>query len=143
MSMDSSARISPTAHYTAYVWFKNGMSHEALTSRMGRFLYKLVRPMNLAYEKLGDRPGLDQMLLARHRVLDHLLEQEIESGRVGQVVEIAAGFSPRGYRFVSRFPALTYLETDLADQAAAKRKLLTDARLIPDGAHHDVIAVDA
>jgi O-methyltransferase involved in polyketide biosynthesis len=139
--MPGSERISPTAHYTAYVWYVAGMSHPALTTGLGRMLYTALRPMNVGYEQLGHRPSLDQMLLARHRVLDHLLEHAIQSGRVGQVIEVAAGLSPRGFSFAARHPRLVYLEADLPDMAAIKRRRLAEAGL--GGPRHRVLEVDA
>src|SRR5215470_7790441 len=98
MASSDPSRISPTALYTSDVWVRNGMSHPALGSLKGRFLHAVLAPANLAVLGLGERPNLDQLLLARHRVLDHLLELDIAAGRVRQVVEIAAGLSPRGFR---------------------------------------------
>ena len=36
MGRDHPETISPTAHYTGYVWFANGQSHEAFATRTGR-----------------------------------------------------------------------------------------------------------
>ncbi len=135
------ARISPTAHYTAYVWYRAGMSFAPLATPLGRALHVALRPMNLAYERLGTRPDLDMMLLARHRVLDAWLEAEIASGRVGQVLEIAAGLSPRGATFVRRHPGLVYVEGDLPDMAADKRRRLAGAGLLAEG--HRIVTLDA
>src|SRR5262245_41277416 len=107
---ESDARISPTAHYTSYVWFANGMSHKALTSRLGRVLYRALKPLNGAHDLLTRAGNLETMLLARHRLIDRLLTEAIEAGRVRQVVEIAAGMSPRGFRFAQRFPKVHYIE---------------------------------
>ena len=93
------------------------------------------------YGRLSGRPNLDAMLVARHRALDRLLEREIAAGRVGQVIEIAAGLAGRGYRFARRFPALRYVETDLADMAAYKRRALDEAGL--RGPNHEVRPLDA
>lgn len=134
-------RIGPTAHYTAWVWYANGLSHPALATPLGGVLHAALVPMNALYARLSGRPDLDAMLLARHRVLDHLLAQAIEDGRVTQVLEIAAGLSGRGLRFARRFPALHYVETDLPDMAAHKRRLLDGAGLRRPG--HDVVPLDA
>ena len=32
------ARISPTAHYTGYVWFAHGQSHEVFATKTGKRL---------------------------------------------------------------------------------------------------------
>ena len=134
-----SARISPTAHYTGYVWFRNGLGHPAFQTREGQLLYTAVKPMVAAYGLMGG-PSLEKMLLARHHAIDSLLERAIESGEVGQVVEVAAGLSPRGYRFRQRYD-VTYVEGDLPDMAERKRSILTTAGLLRDG--HHVVALDA
>jgi len=136
-----SSRISPTAHYTGWVWYRNRMSHPALATPLGRVLHGALRPLNVAWERLGSRPSLDMMLLARHRVIDLLLERAIAAGEVGQVIEVAAGLSPRGLRFAGRHPTLRYLEADLPEMAAHKRRVLTGAGVL--GARHEVVEIDA
>ena len=37
--MSSSETISPTAHYTGYVWARNGLSHPSLETAQGRLLF--------------------------------------------------------------------------------------------------------
>jgi O-methyltransferase involved in polyketide biosynthesis len=137
-----SSRISPTAHYTGFVWFKNGMSHPALMTRQGRLMYHALRPAIAGYQATGG-PSLEAMLLARHRVIDHHLDGAIQRGEVQQVVEIAAGLSPRGYRFMERYRerGLTYVEGDLPDMASRKRSILSSAGLL--GAGHHVVELDA
>jgi O-methyltransferase involved in polyketide biosynthesis len=138
-SRSDSSRISPTAHYTAQVWFRHGMSHPALETRYGRRLHAALAPANFVY-KLTRRPNLDEMLLARHRSLDFLLEREILAGRVGQVIEVAAGLSPRGLTFTRRHPELRYLEADLPEMAERKRQALARAG---QGRDHHVVTIDA
>jgi O-methyltransferase involved in polyketide biosynthesis len=138
---DDGSRISPTAHYTADVWVRTGLSHPALSTRLGGLLHAALTPVNGVYGRLSGRPDLDAMLVARHRALDGLLEREIAAGHVGQVVEIAAGLSGRGWRFARRFPDVRYVETDLPDMAAYKRRALDGAGL--RGPNHDVRPLDA
>lgn len=143
MSRADPAHISPTAHYTSYVWYRHGLSHPALVTPTGRLLYHLLRPANLYYEHLTRRANLDMMLLARHQLIDAMLSRLIESGEVSQVIEIAAGFSPRGQRFAARYAqrGLVYVEGDLPQQAASKRAALEAAGLTR--ANHHVVALDA
>ncbi len=136
-----SAAISPTAFYTGHVWYRNGLSHPAFRTREGERLYRLGQPLMRSSRLIGG-PTLEGFLLARHRIIDHLLTEAIDSGKVSQVIEIAAGLSPRGWRFTQKYgKALTYIEADLPGMAARKRKLLDDAKLM--GANHRVVDFDA
>ena len=74
MSEPGSARISPTAHYTGFVWYRNGLSHPAFMTREGWLLHNLLRPMNVGY-RLQGRADLDTMLLARHRAYRERVKQ--------------------------------------------------------------------
>ena len=122
--MSTSSPISPTAHYTSHVWARNGLSHPALDTLEGRIMFESLQPAMLMRRLLG-RGTLESYLLTRHRAIDLLLEQAIEEHGVGQVVEVAAGLSARGWRFVERYgDRLTYIETDLPDMAARKRRAL-------------------
>jgi O-methyltransferase involved in polyketide biosynthesis len=133
--------ISPTAHYTGYVWSRNGLSHPELTTREGWMLFQSLRPMMAVTGTLGG-PVLEEYLLARHRRIDALLGRAIEDGRVSQVVEVACGLSPRGWRFTQRYgDRLTYVEADLPDMAVRKRLAL--ARMGSLSARHRVEEVDA
>ena len=137
----ASARISPTAHYTGYTWLAHGLSHPAFATGTGRFLYKAIAPANKAMAAAG-QATLDGLLLARHQLIDALLGRAIADGRIGQVVEVACGLSPRGYRFVREHgDRLTYVEADLPAMAARKRELL--ARAGAGGPNHRVVEVDA
>lgn len=137
MGRDHPETISPTAHYTGYVWFANGQSHEAFATRTGRLMYQALRGPNAAARAVG-LATLEGMLLARHQLIDLRLTQAIEAGEVSQVIEIAAGLSPRGWRFTQKFPELTYLEADLPAMVAHKRALLDQV-----GARHQVVELDA
>src|SRR4051794_20565141 len=85
----SSASVSPTAHYTGYVWARNGLSHPALRTAEGRILFLYLQPTMLAARVLAGT-DVESFLLARHRMIDRLLEAAIDGGRVSQVIEIAA-----------------------------------------------------
>jgi O-methyltransferase involved in polyketide biosynthesis len=138
--MDDTGRISPTAHYTSWVWYRNGLSYRSLATPSGRALYHALRPVELARTRFG-RPGLEEMLLARHRRIDRLLANAIESGLVGQVLEVAAGLSPRGATFARRYPGLRYVEGDLPAMGSRKRRALASAGLLHG--EHRVVVLDA
>ena len=136
-----SDRISPTAHYTGYTWVHNGLSHPALATRQGRAMHAALRPLNAVSHTLGV-PTLEGLLLARHRYIDEQLHQAIARGQITQIVEIAAGLSPRGWDFASRYgERITYVEADLAPMAQRKRRLLERAGLTSP--QHRVVSLDA
>jgi O-methyltransferase involved in polyketide biosynthesis len=138
---DGSQAISPTAHYTGYVWARNGLSPPELATIEGRLLFESLRPTMIVSGLLGGGT-LESYLLARHRAIDSLLERAIEQHGVTQVVEVAAGMSGRGLRFVRRHgPHLTYIEADLPGMAARKRSSL--ARMGALSEAHRVEALDA
>lgn len=140
-SAPSGRDISATAHYTAAVWARHGLSHPALTTPTGRLLFNALRtPMAVSQAFRG--PTLEGFLLARHRLIDHLLDTAIREHDVSQVIEIACGLSPRGWRFAQRYgDGLTYVEADLPHMAARKRRALAQAGSL--GAHHRVVEIDA
>lgn len=122
--MSSGANISPTAHYTGEVWRRAGLSHPWLGTREGRIMVEALHPLMVASAALGG-PSLEHYLLARHRAIDALLTDAVERQGVGQVIEIAAGMSARGWRFANRYGGgLTYIEADLPAMAARKRRAL-------------------
>jgi O-methyltransferase involved in polyketide biosynthesis len=139
--VSDSGRISPTAHYTGYVWARNGLSHPALETLEGRALFESLR-LPIALNSLLGGGTLEAYLLARHKAIDARLEAAIEQGRVRQVIEVASGFSPRGLRFAERYrDEITYVEADLPEMATRKRKALEGIGAISDA--HRVEAVDA
>jgi O-methyltransferase involved in polyketide biosynthesis len=139
--MTDSSPISPTAHYTGRVWLRNGLSHPALGTWQGAAMFTALQPVMVASGALGG-PSLEAYLLARHRAIDGLLEHAISTGRITQIVEIACGLSPRGWRFAGRHgAAITYVEADLPGMAGRKRDAL--ARIGALNAHHRVETIDA
>lgn len=131
--------ISPTALYTGQVWRAHGLGDPALGSLPGRVGYAAAQVAQWPVELAGG-PTLPQLLLARHVVIDHLLGRAVAAGEVGQVVELAAGLSPRGLRLRRRHPEVTYVEVDLPDMARRKRRALQRTGAL--GPAHRVEAVD-
>ena len=124
-----SEKVSPTAFATGYFWYRHGLSHEGLVTAEGRkldrrfgYLIRLIR--------LVSGTSIEALLLARHKGLDALLARHIESGKVTQVIELAAGLSARGWRFAQKYgDRITYIETDLPHMAEMKRAMLERAGL--------------
>src|SRR5258708_1969895 len=132
--------ISPTAHYTGYVWYAHGQSHDAFATRTGRLMYTALRGANAAAHAVGV-PTLEGMLVARHKLIDLRLHRAIAAGEITQIVEVAAGLSPRGWRFRTRYgDALAYVEADLPGMIERKRQIL--AQLGGETAHHRTAEID-
>lgn len=130
--------ISPTAHYTGYVWFAHGHSHDAFATRTGRLMYQALRGASLVGRATG-LPTLEGMLLARHRLIDLRLTQAIDAGEISQVIEVAAGLSPRGWRFARMYgDKITYVEADLPGMIANKRAILNKLGTGDAPSHHTV-----
>ena len=139
--MSSTGRVSPTAHYTGYVWARNGLSDPELETVEGRVLFETLRVPMTVSALLGGGT-LEAYLLTRHRAIDALLQRAIDEGRVTQVVEVAAGLSPRGLRFTRRYgDRLTYVEADLPEMVTRKRAALERIGSLSD--RHRVEEVDA
>ncbi|WP_370867416.1 class I SAM-dependent methyltransferase [Atopomonas sediminilitoris] len=138
-SRRESAHISPSAHYTGFVWFRHGLSEAPFASDFGRFAHRVLRPVTWGARRFF---GLDieRFLLQRHLLIDARLEQTIARDGVTQVVEIACGLSPRGRRMRKQYPQLTYVEADLPEMASSKRELLRVQGWL--GPRHRVEAVD-
>jgi O-methyltransferase involved in polyketide biosynthesis len=137
--LTGSPRISPTAHYTGFIWARNGLSHPELETTEGRALYELARPSMIVSEAVGSGT-LEGYLMARHLAIDAVLERAIDQHGINQVLEVAAGMSPRGWRFTERFPELVYVEADLPEMAARKRAALERMGSLSE--RHPVVEVD-
>jgi O-methyltransferase involved in polyketide biosynthesis len=136
---DGSGAISPTAHYTGETWVRNGLSHPELATWQGRLLHGTLALPNAASKMFGG-PTLEALLLARHRIIDALLDERIRGG-VSQVIEVACGMSPRGWRFRERYgDQLTYVEADLPAMAQRKREALARMGSLDD--RHRVVDLD-
>lgn len=141
MTRENPETISPTAHLTGYVWFAHGQSHEAFATRGGRLMYRVLRVPSVVLHHAG-LPTLEGMLLARHRLIDLRLSQAIDAGEISQVIEVAAGLSPRGWRFCKRYgDRLHYIEADLPGMIARKRNVL--AALGGETPTHRTVEIDA
>jgi O-methyltransferase involved in polyketide biosynthesis len=104
-------------------------------------MFEALRPGMLLSQGLGG-PTLESYLLARHKALDRLLQGWLEEEGEVQVLEVAAGLSPRGWRFCERYgEPITYVEGDLPDMAARKRRALE--RMGSLGDRHRMEQLDA
>lgn len=137
----SSESISPTAYATGQLWYRLGLSHPALTTAEGARLDRYARAI-VGGLKLFTGISMEALMLARHRGIDARLQMAIDAGEITQVIEIAAGLSPRGWRLRRQYgDRITYVETDLPKMAALKRELLTRGGFL--GERHRVAELDA
>jgi len=136
--MDSSG-ISFTALFTGHVWYESGMSARFFTSPKGELLYRGLAPVEYVSKRTFGF-NVHDMLLQRHLIMDHLIEQHIKNEGVSQILEIASGYSPRGYTLSRKFPQLHYIEADLPHMAKRKTELLAQHKGF--GPHHKVVACD-
>lgn len=124
------SRISISAHYTGYIWYKNGLSHKGFATGMGRAAYWALRPVNGFLQAMVGA-SIDTFLLQRHYVLDHLVTKAIEEEGYEQIVELAAGLSSRGYLIKQSHPQVHYIEGDLPGMSQRKAALLDELGRAP------------
>ncbi|PTQ90405.1 class I SAM-dependent methyltransferase [Agitococcus lubricus] len=123
MKNNDTSSISFTAHYTGYVWYKNRLSHQAFATKQGFAYYQLLKPIEvLAKGVIGS--DIKTTLLQRHQLLDRELTQLIHQHPDLQVLELACGLSPRGWRINKKYPYIHYVEADLQGMAEQKHQLL-------------------
>jgi O-methyltransferase involved in polyketide biosynthesis len=123
----SDARISPTAHFTATVWARNGLAHPALVAAASPWLFRGAGLLLGPLSRLTGSPSVEATLLHRHHGIDRILTRVIEDEGLRQVVEVPGGLASRGARFVARYPDLLYVEGDLPGMAEHKRRAFARA----------------
>ena len=128
----STENISPTAHYTGYVWYRNNLGLQELSTDKGRLYYAIFKPADILVRAFMQGLSLEPYLLQRHVIIDHLLREDIRSGKVTQVIEIASGLSPRGYRFAGEFPQVQFIDTDLSEMNELKKEKLKNLPVLPN-----------
>lgn len=129
--------ISFTAHYTGYIWYSMGISHPVFATGKGKFLAKLLHPLESWAEKhVGG--SMRTTLKQRHSIIDQQLNTLIEQHPDLQILEIACGLSPRSWNFRQKFPQIDYRELDLPDMAKIKTQALQQL----DAAAPEVLTAD-
>lgn len=129
--------ISFTAHYTGYIWYSMGISHPVFATGKGKFLAKLLHPLESWAEKhVGG--SMRTTLKQRHSMIDQQLNTLIEQHPDLQILEIACGLSPRSWNFRQKFPQIDYRELDLPDMAKIKTQALQQL----DAAAPEVLTAD-
>lgn len=115
-----SAKISPTAYYTAQTWVRLGFPHAALfTTRRGRLFVALYRVL----ERLTGAEGGESLLLRTLRNRHATLDAAVLACAPDRVVELGAGLSPRTIALAADH-AIDCVDVDLPAMLARKRELL-------------------
>lgn len=113
-------RIGPTAHYTAYVWYRCGFPYaEHFKTRRGAVLYWALKASGGWVSDVTQRPTLPDWLLARHSTID----RAVAACEPDLVIEVASGMSRRGTTFAAD-RGVRYVELDLPHMIRAKRARL-------------------
>jgi O-methyltransferase involved in polyketide biosynthesis len=133
--------LSITALYTSAVWAWARLPCADLcaTTDAKRVFDVTNAALALARSRQGGAP-LRYALLHRHAMIDHLARES----KLGRIVELAAGLSPRGAAFTAD-PAVRYTEIDLPAVVAKKRELLSrtaDGRAVLARPNFEVVAGD-
>ena len=120
------ADLSITALYTAATWAWGGFDDAALFATVeGRRVFDVTNAALAAARLLRrDLAPLRISLVQRHALIDALAREAIAEG-ARQVIELAAGLSPRGAAFTrDPGPVMRYVEIDRPAMLARKRALL-------------------
>ncbi len=119
---NSHENISPTASGVAY---RRSLTDIPFSSEIFEELRKIVSRTRSAVEmqELDElmRPEITPMFEARFKLVNRLLKQH----RAKQILEIAAGFSPRSMDF-ARDPSVEYAEMDLPGVMNEKRAVVEE-----------------
>lgn len=113
--------IPVSAMYTSATWSWGKLPCAELVLPEGaKLLFRVVNAYMRFYRWLNPQKfSLQHTLLHRHTAINQLLK----NAGCAQVIEIAAGFSPRG-SMVSADPAIQYFEVDMPEVVAHKRAQL-------------------
>lgn len=115
-----SAKISPTAYYTAETWVRLGVPHaELFSTRRGRLFVALYRVL----ERLTGPQGGESLLLRSLRNRHATLDEAVLACAPDRVVELGAGLSPRTITLAADL-GIDCVDVDLPAMLARKRELL-------------------
>lgn len=116
---DDSAKISPTAYFTAQIWADLGFPHADLfATRRGRFFVSAYHLLGRLTGRPGDRALLTRTLINRHTTLD----DAVLALRPDRVIELGAGLSPRSIALAADHD-IDCIDIDLPAMLARKQSL--------------------
>lgn len=113
-------KIGPTAWGVAYQRTLSDIKYakeifQRLETLIGRAMEEEKK-----YLVEAKNSGLAPLFEARYKLTNHLLDKT----GFDQILEIAAGLSPRGLEYTERDPSLQYVELDLPDMIAQKQTIV-------------------
>lgn len=115
-----SAKISPTAYYTAQTWIRLGFPYaELFATRRGRMFADLYRVLEHITGAEGDESLLLRTLHNRHATLD----EAVLACDPDRVIELGAGLSPRTIALAVDH-GIDCIDVDLPAMLARKRELI-------------------
>jgi O-methyltransferase involved in polyketide biosynthesis len=123
-------RIGIPAYFTSHAWVEARFDYaDRFDTRQGRLMFKALKPLFHLLGFLGPAVRFhNEYLFVRHYAFEERLRQLLPSC----IVEIGAGLSPRGIAFAVADVDLRYIEVDLPDMAAAKRRALGNFETPPN-----------
>jgi hypothetical protein len=106
-------RLTEAACITGYVWTKNGFANHKFYPVKSFLLYHLSS-FFLRFYGNNTVKTYENYLVVRHQLIDFLLHDLVGNEGVHMIIELGAGFSPRGANFSKRYGnQMKYIETDL------------------------------
>lgn len=117
-------KIPHSALYTSAAWWWGKFPCAEIVLPKGAMsLFRMVNVYSILYRLLNPKKcSLKHTLVHRHALIDTLLTRST----CHQIIEIAAGFSPRGC-MISADPTYRYFEVDLPEVIALKRKRMEES----------------
>jgi O-methyltransferase involved in polyketide biosynthesis len=116
-------KIGPTAHYTAYAWYRLGLPYAELfaTKKGARLFWSFRLAGEWIAVALPNVPSMIQYLAQRHLAIEHALD-EFEPD---VIIELGAGLSRRGLTRARN--GTRYVEIDFPYMIEAKRARIPEA----------------
>jgi len=126
-------KISPDASFQSYLrtFYDVPYAEEIAKLISARKQLELI-----ADSDLEERLGLTPLFEARYRGTDLVVQNFVRHHKIFQILELGSGMASLGLSYTLRQPQLVYIETDLPEVMATKRKLINQLNPeIPTGLH--------
>jgi hypothetical protein len=122
----SVSRLTESAYITGYVWTRNGFANQKFYTIKSFLLYH-ISSFFLRLSGNETVKTYESYLVLRHQLIDFLLHDLVGNEGAHMVIELGAGFSPRGMNFTRGYGhQIKYIETDLDAIVRHKKILIKD-----------------